>query len=129
MSIRRVQLMVEAFHSLMGLPVGVYRDPAINRGPLRVVLIEEEAAEFRKAVETCDLPAAADALADLLYVTLGAAVEFGIELEPVFLEVHEANMRKVNGPIREDGKKLKPTGWQAPDVRAVIELQRKRWAP
>lgn len=51
-------------------------------------------------------------LADLMYVTIGTAVTFGLPLEEVFAEVHKNNMSKVHpdGTIRrrEDGKILKP---------------------
>ena len=127
MSLRLAQTLVESFHLAMDLPVGPLHDPAIRRGGLRMSLIEEEAREFREAVEAGDLPAAADALVDLLYVTLGAGVEFGIDLGPLFEEVHAANMRKVGGPVREDGKHLKPPGWVAPDVAGVLDFQRERW--
>lgn len=61
-----------------------------------------------------------DALVDILYVTNGMAIEMGVDLEPFWDEVHAANMRKVGGPIREDGKRLKPPGWRAPDIAAVF---------
>jgi predicted HAD superfamily Cof-like phosphohydrolase len=97
------------------LPVQISR----YNGELRCSLIEEEAREFRTAWEAADQLSMVDALCDLLYVTLGAAVEMGVELEPFFDVVHKANMNKTGGPIREDGKKLKPDGWQPPDIHGV----------
>ncbi len=35
-------------------------------------------------------------------------------------EVHRSNMAKVGGPIRGDGKRLKPEGWTPPDVAGVL---------
>lgn len=70
-----------------------------------------------------DLPGAADALADIAYVAEGANLEFGIDSGPVLDEVHGANMAKVGGPIREDGKRLKPPGWQPPDIIGVLVRQ------
>ena len=58
---------------------------------------------------------------DLLYVTYGAILACGIDPDPVFAEVHRANLSKAGGPTREDGKVLKPPGWQPADVRSVIE--------
>ena len=49
---------------------------------VRVALIEEELAELRNAGEARDLVEVADALADLLYAVYGAAVAYGIDLEP-----------------------------------------------
>jgi predicted HAD superfamily Cof-like phosphohydrolase len=85
-------------------------------GELRCALIEEEAGEFRSAWEARDRLGMIDALCDLLYVTLGAAVQMGVDLDPFFHEVHRANMAKGEGPLRADGKKLKPPGWVPPRI-------------
>lgn len=70
-----------------------------------------------------DLPALADAWADLDYVIEGARLEFGIAGAPIAAEVHRANMAKVGGPIRDDGKRLKPPGWAPPDIEGVLKRQ------
>jgi hypothetical protein len=50
--------------------------------------------------------------------------EMGIPFDAVWRAVHESNMAKLgpNGEIirREDGKVLKPPGWTAPDIAAVL---------
>jgi predicted HAD superfamily Cof-like phosphohydrolase len=64
-----------------------------------------------------------DGICDLIYVTLGAALEFGIDLEPFWDEVQRSNMEKKGGPVREsDGKKLKPEGWTPPDLEETLRL-------
>ena len=104
----------------------LYRQPSPNdlqvnlppeRLALRRRLIAEEAKEFEEAAT---VPDQIDALCDLLCVTYGAAVEMGIDLESFFELVHEANLRKVPGPVREDGKKLKPEGWKPPDIEGEL---------
>lgn len=92
---------------------------------LRIRLINEEAHEFAVATHEGDMIAVADALADLLYVVYGAAVAWGIEINPVFLEVHRANMQKFapGSYEREDGKWMKPPDWQPPDIESVLEAQ------
>jgi len=95
-------------------------------GELRCALIEEEAREFRDAWAARDRLEMIDALCDLLYVTAGAAVEMGVELRPFFEEVHASNMRKIGGPVRADGKHLKPPGWTPPDLQRVY---RDRYDP
>jgi predicted HAD superfamily Cof-like phosphohydrolase len=37
--------------------------------------------------------------------------------------VHRANLQKAGGPRRNDGKLLKPPGWQPADVKSVIRQQ------
>lgn len=64
-----------------------------------------------------------DGLADLIYVALGAGLSLGLPVSAVWDEVQRANMDKANGPVRQDGKRLKPEGWQPPRIeRAVREL-------
>ena len=78
---------------------------------LRWALIEEEAAEFRTAIEAEDLVEVADAIGDLLYVVYGAALTFGIPVAEVFTEVHRSNMTKLDDDgqpvVRADGKVMK----------------------
>lgn len=90
---------------------------------LRAELIREESREVIEALDGQDLAHVARELADLLYVTYGTAVSLGIDIRPVFEAVHKANMAKVGGSVREDGKVVKPAGWQPPDVQAIIEVQ------
>ena len=75
------------------------------------------------------LPLAVDALADIDYVVEGTRLEFGVNGEPIADEVHRANMTKLHdGKVvkREDGKTLKPPGWQPPDIES--ELKKQGWA-
>jgi hypothetical protein len=62
----------------------------------------------------------------------GTAVEFGIDIQPFFDEVHRTNMLKVGGTTREDGKTLKPPGWEPPRIREMLEaiiFETSRWSP
>lgn len=118
---------------------------------LRVRLVVEEAMEFAAAMgvkvtgiaddlhghnvhsvqvelngDPLDVVEAADALCDLRYVGDGSAWTMGIPLEDVFVEVHRSNMAKVNPEtgkpdVTDDGKVLKPEGWQPPDIRIVLQ--------
>lgn len=89
----------------------------------RLKLIAEELDELRAAVANDDVVKIADGLGDLLYVVYGAGLAFGIDLEPVFAEIHRSNMTKVGGPVREDGKLLKPAWYEPPDLKRVLEAQ------
>lgn len=129
---------VREFHVAMSQPVGDVAAPDVSsRTRLRIDLIAEE---FRELAEACgyacgvvlidlgtepDLVEAADALADLRYVTEGAAVEWGIPLDEVTDEVHASNMRKLGGPVNAAGKLLKPRGWTPPDVAGVLARFRR----
>lgn len=100
-----------------------FPDPATAE--LRVELIREEWEELIQAIESKDLVGVADALTDILYVTYGAGIAFGMNLDECFYEVHESNMSKLgeNGkPIyREDGKVLKGPTYRPPNLALVIE--------
>lgn len=114
------QAMVAAFHRQFGLTEPDGLDAASFPGELRVRLIQEEAEEFAEAVRDGDVVEMVDALCDLLYVTYGAAVSLGVDLQPFFEEVHASNMAKVDGYRREDGKWMKPAGWQPPDIAGLL---------
>lgn len=101
--------------------------PDITGRRLRMRLIVEEAGELGVAMERGDIVEAADGIADLLYVTLGTAVACGIDIEPVFIAVHNSNMLKDGGGTRPDGKILKPPGWTPPDIASILKKQ--GWTP
>jgi len=72
--------------------------------------------------------ALSDGLADLIYVCVGCALEYGIPLDRVGDEVQRSNMAKVDpltGAVRRrlDGKILKPEGWTPPDIAGVMGLK------
>ena len=100
---------------------------------LRCTLIEEEAAEFRAAVEADDIVEVADAIADLLYVIYGAALTFGIPVREVFTEVHRSNMTKLDEdgrPIyRADGKVMKGPNFSPPNLRPILDAAAARQQP
>jgi predicted HAD superfamily Cof-like phosphohydrolase len=120
------QQKVHAFHERFGLTRSASPTlPPERVHRLRALLIEEELAEFRNAAEAEDLVGVADALADLLYCAYGAAVEYGIDVAPVFAEIHRSNMSK-GAPAcgcRADGKVPKGSSYQPPQVREVLGRQ------
>jgi predicted HAD superfamily Cof-like phosphohydrolase len=115
----KVQRDVEDFH--LALDVPVCHTPAIRRPELRAELIAEEAIETVRAIERRDLVGSIDGMCDLLCVVYGTAAEFGIDLAPFWDEVHRTNMAKRGGPTRADGKKLKPDGWEPPDIAGILD--------
>lgn len=67
-----------------------------------------------------DMGNVAKELADVEYVLHGTAHYCGVDLDLAVEVVHESNMAKAHGPRREDGKRLKPEGWQPPDMSRVV---------
>lgn len=119
---------VAAFHKACDVPILEKPTiPDLARRELRISLINEECnKELIPAIDKAnDIAEVADALADLIYVIVGTALEFGIPLDRVWNAVQAANMAKVD-PItgkvkkREDGKVLKPLGWVAPDINKAV---------
>lgn len=121
------QSMVRDFHERFGAVANdrpTWCGEDVHR--LRVALMEEELAEFRNAGEAHDLVEIADALADLLYVVYGAAVTYGIDLDPIFREIHRSNLSKGDPEVvrRPDGKILKGVNYTPPEVARLVEEQR-----
>lgn len=122
----REQQMVREFHQRSGNLVAERPSwPGDSVHRVRVSILEEELAEFRNAGESRDLVEVADSLADLLYAIHGAAVEFGIDLEPVFGEVHRSQLSKCDPqPVRRpDGHVLKGPNYSPPRIREALERQ------
>jgi len=121
------------FHDKFGLTIN--ETPTIPGDDVlqfRINLINEEAEEFEQAAKARNLVEMADALADLLYVTLGAAVSLGIDMAPVFEEVHRSNMTKVwpDGQVRRraDGKVIKPPTYSPANIARELQRQAKKEA-
>jgi len=118
------QDMVAEFHRKFDIPVGDRPSiPSEATRQLRVRLIHEEFAELQEAMVAQDLPAVAKELADLLYVVYGTAVSYGLDMDPVFREVHRSNLSKVGGYKREDGKWVKPPTYSPADVKPLLARQ------
>ena len=127
---------VKAFTVAMGQPVGA-NITSLDTGGLLVMrmdLIEEEALEIadelpgvftNRTQEAIDKAAFTKELADLLYVTYGMAVTFGLPIDEVFERVHRSNMSKL-GPdgkplYRDDGKVLKGPNYQPPKLDDLFD--------
>jgi predicted HAD superfamily Cof-like phosphohydrolase len=70
----------------------------------------------------------ADALVDAIYYICDTAVRHGMNLDPLFDIVHNANMQKVvDGKVirRPDGKIMKPDCWEDPAPKLDAEIKRQ----
>ena len=128
----REQRMVLAFHKAAGhlcnqRPTHPSDIPA-SETRLRLALIREEFAELCLAIDNDDMPEIADGFADLLYVVYGAALLYGLNMEPLFAEVHRSNMTKITDApkYRPDGKLMKPPGWEPPRMQAFLTMLSER---
>lgn len=118
--------LVQDFHDKYGHyngKLGV--TPSSNVIELRSKLITEEAIEFADESsllahgESRAIVEVADAIADLLYVTFGAAIAYGIPIEEVFLEVHRSNMTKsVDKNVY--GKTIKGVHYEPPKLHSIL---------
>lgn len=93
--------------------------PQVEDASVRAHLVLEETAELVQALASGDRLAALDAVADLLYVTLGTAVTFDLPIVEAFDEVHVSNMTKT---VEQDrpGHPGKGSGYRPPDLRRVL---------
>ena len=117
----RMSLIAEEFSELVGAVYGQAARAEIESSYRRAVAADDGA---RDTVET------ADALADLIYVIYGMALETGIDLASVLAEVQRSNMSKLGTdgkPVyRQDGKVLKGPDYFPPNVEAVLRRRRLR---
>lgn len=93
---------------------------------LRIKLLKEEVEEYAEAARSGDLVEVLDALADIGYILAGTIINHGMQhiYDDAFDEVHRSNMAKlVDGKVlrREDGKVMKPEGWQPPNLAQFLE--------
>lgn len=71
---------VLAFHKRFNSNIGNVRAPKVYNGVFRSAFIREESREFQTALLADDAIGMADGLCDLLYVTIGTGIEFGIDM-------------------------------------------------
>ena len=93
---------------------------------LYLSLIEEEFKELQVAVNNSDQVETLDALIDILVVTIGSIHSMGADAEGAWKEVMSTNFAKIDkdtGKVRkrEDGKVLKPVGWEPPNLKPFVK--------
>lgn len=112
----RARLIAEEFCELIE---SLYRGPIEDFEALRVHVMALVSENHIRV----NLPAFADACADVDYVIEGARLAFGIDGEPVADAVHASNLQKVGGYVDEHGKWRKPANWKAPDIAGCLRAQ------
>ena len=89
-------------------------------------LMEEEWKELQLALANGDRVEQLDALLDFIVVTTGAIHSGGFDGEGGWKEVMRTNFSKIDiktGKVRkrEDGKVLKPVGWEPPNLLPYLK--------
>jgi predicted HAD superfamily Cof-like phosphohydrolase len=89
-------------------------------------LMEEEWKELKVALDSGDRVEQLDALLDFIVVTTGAIHSAGFDGEGGWKEVMRTNFAKIDSETgkvrkREDGKVLKPLGWEPPNLKTFTE--------
>ena len=142
--------LVMQFHRTYSVPIRSFDDPTLSyeRLGMRMSLIAEEFAELigavygeqaRAIVEEAtaravaaddgrrDVIESADALADLVYVIYGMAIESGMDLDSVLAEVQASNLSKLmpdgSVKLREDGKVRKGPHFFAPNIARGLGIE------
>ncbi len=125
------------FHKTMKQSIGNPAAPDVSVDTkMRVELIREEFHELKLALDGLDkngnrltpeakIVAVADALGDICYVTVGAAVAWGIDIAGVWDAIHKSNMTKSADNKRFDGKILKGAGYKPPQIHEALEDAKK----
>ena len=101
------------------------QEPSEANYKMYLDLIREETDELEEAIQDNDKVEQLDALIDILVVTMGAIRAAGWDGEAAWKEVMDTNFAKIDpttGKVikREDGKVLKPEGWEAPQLAQFI---------
>lgn len=126
----RIRLMVE---ELLGSTTGAL-DIENDTDAARYVnlLVANKSDELILSMLKGDLVGVADGLADVLYVVIGTAVAYGIDIQEVFDEVHRSNLSKTvwNEELQrytiekdEFGKGIKPPTYSPAELEPIVLRQ------
>lgn len=96
-----------------------------RQSALYLNLIDEEVGELHEAVAQSDDVETFDAILDIIVVCIGYGLSRGWPMVEGWQEVMQSNLAKIghDGFVKrrpEDGKILKPEGWQPPDLQRVL---------
>lgn len=118
--LRAKLILEEALETIKALGIGV--DITIPGCPIEVLdegFLNFYIDGFANLVEI------ADGCADISVVTIGTLSSCGIHDVELFDEVDKSNLAKFERGSykREDGKWMKPPGWQSPKIQQILDNQ------
>lgn len=93
----------------------IFSNPFHYRALLRGALYNIEGA-----ITADEIFAIGPALAGMVSTISVILDAWRIPLRPFWREVQRANMDKLGGSVREDGKRMKPLGWRGPDHAPIV---------
>lgn len=116
---------IRKWHEATGSGVNDYPYfPEASKRQLRKDLLQEEVNEYFLSEAADDMVGIADGLGDIIYVCVGTAIRYGIDIEQVMQEICRSNDSKIpaDGVVkrREDGKIMKPDTYTKPDIGAIL---------
>ena len=101
------------------------QNPSYENQVLYAKLVEEEFNEFADSIIINNEVEQLDACMDMIWVILGYCYMKGFDIEGAWKEVASSNLSKIDADTgkvvrREDGKILKPEGWQKPNFKPFV---------
>lgn len=90
----------------------------------RIKHLRKEVKELSEAVNKGNMVGIADAIGDCLYFMVGNAVAYGLNLDPIFDEIHRSNMTKDPTDVR-DGKPTKGPDYSPPNIERILGMEVK----
>lgn len=117
---------VEVFLNAVGQNPPPFNADESPQSRLYAKLIVEEYAEFCEAVIDNDDTEKADACFDMIWVIIGYMRSRGWDCNEIWNEGAKSNLSKIDPTTglvrrREDGKILKPEGWQEPNFAQFVK--------
>ena len=89
--------MIKDWSNVFGAPIKETEGfPEIDRMRLSMDLIDEEFMETVQAIDQTNFAEVKDGLGDLLWVTVRAMMEFGVDPESTIREIYKSNMSKAD---------------------------------
>ncbi len=117
---------VETFLNAVGQTPPPFNAHESDQSRLYKTLIDEEYQEFLEAWQANDDVEKADACFDMIWVIVGYMRSRGWDCDKIWEHGAGTNLSKIDPATglvrrREDGKILKPEGWQPPDFAQFVK--------
>ena len=116
---------VTVFMTAAGQSIPPFNANRSDQSDLYMKLIQEEYTELMDAEAVSDDAEICDACFDLMWVIVGYMKSRGWDCENIWDEGAKSNLSKIDSATgkvikREDGKILKPEGWQPPNLKQYL---------